>query len=412
MKYFLLFLLGPFLVGCHSGEPSDAGPVVAVNVQRASVEDVPLVVTAPASIYGRNETHIASRITAPIHEVLVHRGEAVKRGQLLAVLDRSDLAAEQAEAASAVTSATAALEQAQGGRIPEQLSQAQTDLAAKTAALELATKVHERRKQLFSQGAISGKDLDVSEVAEVQAKADFDAAKTRLDLLSRQISGADLKMAQSNLVQAKAKNDLATANLSFAELRSPINGVVTDQTLYAGDMAKPDVAVLTVADLSVAVARAQVNADQASSISIGQHCTFEQKQDSAPNADVRVGKLTVVNQAVDSTRYSVEAWCEIPNGDHSLRAGLFGAVRIDVGQARAAIVVPSSAIEFEEGTNRGKAYTVDSQNVAHVHDVVAISLDDNRVRVVSGLRAGDLVIVRGEYGLPDATKVTFSEVQK
>jgi multidrug efflux pump subunit AcrA (membrane-fusion protein) len=411
MRYILVLLPWFLVVGCRSGEEGNAKPVVAVSVQRVSVEDVSLVVSAPASIFGRFEAHIASRITAPVRQVLVHKGEAVKEGQLLAVLDQSDLKATQAEASSSVAVAEATL-QVQGGRIPDQLSQAGADLTAKTAALDLAREVHERRKQLFSQGAISGRELQISEVAEIQARADHDAAKTRLDLLDKQISSADLKIAQNNLVQAKARQELATANLTFTELRSPINGVVTDQAMYAGDMAKPDMPMFTVDDLSSAVARAQVNADQAGTVSIGQACTFDQKQETPAAAARRFGKITVVNQAVDPTKYTVEAWCEIPNPDHTLKAGVFGSVRIVVGQARRVVVVPSSAIEFEEGTSRGKIYTVDVQHVAHLQHVQAVALDDDRVRVFSGLNPGDLVVIKGEYGLPDGTKVSINEVQK
>jgi multidrug efflux pump subunit AcrA (membrane-fusion protein) len=412
MKYILVLLPWFLVVGCRSGEEGDVKPIVAVSVQRVSIENVPLVVSAPASIFGRLEAHIASRITAPVQQVLVQKGESVKEGQLLAVLDQSDLKATEAEALSGVAVAEATLQQAQAGRIPEQLSQARAELTAKTAALDLAHEVHERRKELSSEGAISGRELQVSEVAEIQARADFDAAKTRLDLLEHEISGADLKIAQSNLVQAKARQDLATANLNFTELRSPINGIVTDQTIYAGDMAKPDMPLFTVDDLSSAVARAQVNADQAMTISTGQACTFAQKQDSLGETARRFGKITVVNQAVDPTRYAVEVWCEIPNADHVLKAGVFGSVSIVVGQAHGAKVIPSSAIEFEEGTGRGKIYTVDAQHIAHLQHVQAASLDDDRVRVLSGLNPGDLVVIRGEYGLPDGTKVSFNEVQK
>ncbi|MFC5862224.1 efflux RND transporter periplasmic adaptor subunit [Acidicapsa dinghuensis] len=412
MKYFSLFLLLILMPGCRSGDKGEEKPVVAVTVQRVAVEDVPLEVSAPASLFGRSEAHIAPRITASVRQVLVHKGDAVKKGQLLAVLDRSDLEAEQANATSGVALAEAALEQAQAGHIPDQLSQAHADLTAKSAALDLAKKVHERRQRLFAEGAISGRDLDVSNMSEIQAQADFDAAKTRLELLERQISGADLKIAQSTLAQAKAKHDLATADLNFSELRSPTDGFVTDQTIYAGDMAKPDVPAFTVADLSSAVARAQVNADQAAPVSKGQACEFEQRRNENSPQPPHFGKVTVVNQAVDPARYAVEVWCELPNNDHELKTGVFGSVKVIVGQAHGAIVVPSSAIEFDEGTDRGKIYTVDAQRVAHLLEVVAVHVDDDRVRVLSGLKPGDIVIVQGEYGLPDETKVSFDEVRQ
>ena len=409
MKRILILSLVAVLAGCHSAEP-DKKPVVDVKVQRAVVQDVPLVVSGPATIFGKSEAKIASRITAPIASLLVHKGDSVKAGQTLAVLSNADLRAQSADAGATVLNAQANLQRTQAGSVPAELSQARADLEVKTSAYSLAKKVSARRQELFAQGAIPGRDAQISQADEVQAKANYDAAETRLTLIEQQTSGADVKIAQSNVAQARARQQLAAANLSFTQLRSPMNGTVTEQTMFPGDMANPSVPIFAVADLSSVVARAQIDADQSVSVRSGQPCSFELKTDAGADIPKRQGKITVVTQAVDPARHTVEVWCEIPNADHVLKSGIFGSVRIAVGQAANAVVIPSSAIEFEEGTSSGKVFTVDAQKVAHLRKVQGVLLNDTQVRVLSGLSAGEMVISTGEYGLPDGTSVNPTEV--
>ncbi|MBS1814700.1 MAG: efflux RND transporter periplasmic adaptor subunit [Acidobacteria bacterium] len=399
------------LAGCHSNEP-EKKPVVDVKVQRAVATNVPMFISGPATVFGKSEARIAARITAPVKQLFVHKGDTVKKGQLLATLDNADLRAQSADANANLASAQANLQRTQSGTVPTELGQARADFETKAAAYKLAQRVREKRDELLAQGAISGKEAQVSRADEVRAKAEYDAARTKLETTERQTGKADVMMAQSNVAQARARQQLAIANLNFTELRSPSAGTVTEQTMFPGDMAKPDVPIFTVIDLSTAVARAQIDADQASAIATGQSCVFEQKEDPIAGKMQRTGKITVVNQSVDPARHTIEVWCEIPNSDHALKAGIFGSVKIAVGQASGAVVVPSSAVEFEEGTHNAKLYVVDNKNIAHLRKVQAIALDDDRVRVLSGLRAGEMVITTGEYGMPDETQVKPTEVRQ
>jgi multidrug efflux pump subunit AcrA (membrane-fusion protein) len=402
-------LLSLLLWGCKSGDKADTKPVVNVSVQKAVTANVPLSVSAPASISGKSEAHISARITATVQRLLVHKGEMVKKGQLLAVLDQRDLAAQRADAAAAVSSSEAQLQRTQSGTIPAQLTQVRGELNARTAALDLAQKVYDRRKQLFAQGAISGRELQISESDLAQAKANYEMARVNLDVMEKHTNAEDLRMAQNSLSQSRAREELAIANLSFAELRSPFDGTVTEQFVFPGDLASPGTAMFTVVDLSSAVARAQVNADNAAEIKTGQACSFSV---SDTNNTSRFGKVTVVNQAVDPARRTIEVWCEIPNQDHVLKAGLFGAAKIAIGQASNAIVLPASAVEFEEGTQQAKVFIVDEHHIAHLREVKAVALDDGRVRIFSGVRPGEVVITAGEYGLPDGTEVNPASVSR
>lgn len=399
---FLLLLAVP--IACRRQEPEER-PVVAVKTAHVHLKDLPVTVQAPATIFGRSQANIASRITAPIRKLDVRKGEDVKAGQVLAILENRDLEAQQAAAAAGLIDAESSFEKTSKGTLPEDLQRARGELASSTAALTLAQKIYDRRTELFREGAISGRELQTSEAELTRAKADHDVAHLNLDLLEHRTGTNDIAIAQSRVAQAKAQSELAQTNLSFSELKSPMGGTITEQFMYPGDMARPDLPVFTVADLSFAVAHTEVPESEAGSIVRGQNCSFRGGDPSETHFN---GKVIVVNQAVDPQRRAIEVWCEIPNPNRRLKAGGFGRTTIVTGTVSRAIVIPIAAVQFEEGTTHGTVYVVDRQQLARLRKVEAISNGDDTVRVIEGIAPDETVIIEGGYGLPDETKVSLT----
>jgi HlyD family secretion protein len=405
MKRLVPVLSTVFLFSCSHPEEVPQKSVVTVKVTRAETADVQLTVQAPATIFPREQANISARTTAPILNLKVRKGDNVTAGQVLALLESKDVEAQHAEATANVADAEATLQKTSAGTVPADVERARGQLQLAEAARNLAQKNYDRRKDLFSQGAIPNRDLLASETELSQAKTAYDVAKRTLDLLEQQSGKTDVRIAESRVQQAKARQSLATAQLQFTELKSPLNGTITEQFLYPGDMAKPDAPVFTVMDLSVAIAHAQVPESHSRRLSRGQTCVFSQPDRQGDSAK---GTITVVNQAVDSARRTVEVWCEIPNAQRNLKAGVFGSISVSVGSATRAIVLPESAVQFKEGSSKGTALVVDQQRVAHLREVEATPLPGGRVQIVRGIEAGETVVIEGGYGLPDGTQVTLA----
>ncbi len=408
-SYFALFaLLSLCSCGTPEGETSSE-VVVDVQVARAETADVNITILAPARLFPREQANISSRITAPIRRLLVRKGDRVSKNQLLAELENRDLLAQREEAAAAVTDANAYLQRTTSGTLPTDIERARGQLASAEAALKQAEKIHERRQQLFEQGAIPNREVLISQTDLAKAKADYDVAQTALDLLENKSREEDIRMARSRLQQAEARLGLIQTQLQFTEIRSPFAGAVTEQFLYPGDMTKPDSPLFTVMDVAVVMARTQVPEDQARVLRTGQTCKFH----SADNEKAALeGRLTMVNQAVDPARRTVEAWCEVPNSGQSLRAGEFGTTEVIVGKDPNSVIVPVQAVEFVEGTSRGSVMIVGSTGTAARREVETGERLDDKIQITKGLNAGDLVIVEGGYGLPDGTQVRYQEGQQ
>jgi HlyD family secretion protein len=190
-------------------------------------------ITADATLAPLAQAAISPKVTAPVKKFYVQRGSRVRAGQLLVTLENSDLAAAALDNQGAYKAAEGTYDIATGATVPEDTAKAELDLAQATANLNLAQSIVDSRAQLFTQGAIPGRDLDTAKAALVQAKAAHDIAKQHFEAVQKVSRKAALESAQGQLTSAKGKYMGAEAQLSYTEIRSPISGVVTDRPLFA-----------------------------------------------------------------------------------------------------------------------------------------------------------------------------------
>ena len=383
--------------------------LVSVKTVRAEVSNEQVSIEAPATIFPREQANVSSRITAPIRELGAQKGDRVARDQVLARLDNRDLIAQRLEIAALVKDAEASLEKMRSGTVPSDIEKAKGQVSTTEAALSQAEKFYERRKQLFDQGAIPNRDLLVSQTDLATAKTNHDVAQQALTLLQQQSSGKDIEILESRVEQARGKLAVIDTQIVFSTLRSPFAGTITEQLAFPGDMAQPSTTTFTVADLSVVVARAQVPESDAVQIRRGQPCRFTPTDREGTSF---AGQVSVINEAVDPTRRTVEIWCEIPNGKGELRSQVFGSLQIVTGNLSQVVVVPTPAVQLDEGTRKGFVMVAGPENLAHkklVETGVSVAA---RTPVLKGLTAGDMVIVEGAYGLADGASISVVETLK
>ncbi len=391
-------------VGCSS-QQKEQEPVVTVQTAIARKTSIEQVITAEAVLFPKNQSAITPKIVAPVRKFYVNRGSHVHQGQLLATLENRDIAASVSENKGALEQAQASYDTTTGATLPGDILKAEGDAKAAQESFDAQQKLYDSRKSLFDQGALPRKDLDAAAVALVQAREQAAVARQHLAALEAVGKQATAKSAAGQLSSAEGKYQGSMAQLSYTEIRSPIDGVVTDRPLYAGETPQPGTPLMTVMDTSSIIARTHIPEDQAALLKVGDPATI-----SDPEAGDVAAKVVIVSPALDPGSTTVEVWVEAPNKSGKLRPGSSAQVRMVARKINDAIVIPSAALlkTPEGGTT---VMVVGSDSRAHQSTVATGVTEGNDVQITKGLTAGQTVITVGAYGLPDNTQIKVAEQQ-
>jgi HlyD family secretion protein len=396
-------LLGTSLLlpsGCKKEEETPAPEVIvqAVHPQMGSISEQ---ITADATLAPLAQAAISPKVTAPIRKFYVQRGSKVKAGQLLVSLENSDLEAAALDNEGSYKAAQATYETATRATVPEDLTKAQLDLAQAKATLDLNQSIVTARVQLFTQGAIPGRDLDTAKTALVQAQAAYDIAKQHLEAVE-QVSNKDaLENAKGQLASAKGKYLGAQAQLSYTEIRSPIDGVVTDRPLFAGETAPAGTPVITVMDTSALLAKLHIAQIQAQQLSLGAsaNVTIPGVSDPVP------GKVSLISPALDPGSTTVEVWLRVENPKGLFKAGTAVHVVITGRTGHDALLIPTEAVQTASDGITKSVMVIAADAKANKHTITLGIQTSESVQVLSGLTIADNVITTGAYGLDEGVKV-------
>ncbi|HMK23112.1 MAG TPA: efflux RND transporter periplasmic adaptor subunit, partial [Terriglobales bacterium] len=357
--------------------------------------------SAPAILFPLQQAAITPKISAPVRKFLVNRGSAVRAGQLLAVLENQDLVASSEENRGGLEQAQAAYETTTAASLPEELQKAQLDADAARKMLDAQEKVYQSRRELFQQGALPRKELDQALVDVTQARNQYEIAEKHYAVLQKIGNPQGIKSAAGQLQSARGKYLGAEAQLSYSEIRSPINGVVTDRPLYPGEMAAVGTPLITVMDASSVIAKAHIPQPEAALLKLGDPATL-----TVPGEENAVdGKVIVVSPALDPNSTTVEVWVQVPNRELRLKPGTSVQVMVLAKTVEEGVAIPaSSVLTAQDGMTT--VMVAGSDGRAHQTSVKTGIHDGDQIQIIEGVQPGDKVIVSGAYGLPDKTKVT------
>jgi HlyD family secretion protein len=390
---------------CSHDKPME--PTVSVQVVPVKKATIEQTVKSEAILFPLAQSAIVPKISAPVKAFYVKRGDKVRAGQVLAKLESRDLAAAAQDNKGAYDQAEAAYAIATASTLPEEIQKAQGDTKAAKEALEAEQKLYDSRQDLYKQGALPRKDLDQAGVALTQARNLYQLAQRHLDALMAVAKQQELKAAAGQLQSAKGKYLGAEAQLSYSEIRSPINGVVTDRPLYAGEMAAAGTPLVTVMDTSSVIARAHIPQDQAALLKVGDKASITVPGEEDPID----GKVTVVSPALDPNSTTVEVWVQAKNPKGRLRSGTSVQISMLSRTIPNSVMIPAAAVLTNPD---GGSYVMlaGSDNRAHQKTVKTGVRQGDEVQILDGVAEGDRVVASGAYGLPDNTKIRGEAVQE
>jgi HlyD family secretion protein len=392
------------LTSCGGAKPAaeEAEPPTPVQVDNVNRGPIDVIVEADAVLYPIDQANVTPKISAPVRRILVNRGDHVKANQLLAELENRDLASAALESKSQADQAAASLKTITGGNVPEDRTKAEADVKAAEATLEAAKRVYESRADLHKQGALARKLVDDAQVAMAQAQSQLDTARGHLQSVVNFSGTGQIDVARAQSEAAKAHYESAQVASSYAEIRSPIAGIVADRPVYPGEMVTPGVPLVSIVNITKVIAKANIPIKDAAAIKVGKQATIT-GVDGMLN-----GLVTVVSPAVNPGTTTVEVWIQADNPGEVFKPG--GAVHVSIRAdlLQDVLLVPTSAIlNFDEGGE--KVMVVGKDKKAHEHKVTVGIREGARAQILSGVSEGDQVITSGGLGLDDKAKVEIKE---
>jgi HlyD family secretion protein len=388
------------LAACTKKEAEKPEPIAPVQVAPVTTDTIRKLVEADAILYPVDQSPIVPKITAPVAKFNVNRGDHVRAGQIVAVLENRDLVAAAAAAKAQTEQADSNLRATSGANLPDQIMKATTDVNAAREQLDATQKVLESRRKLLEQGALARKLVDDQQVAVAQARAQYQSAQEHLRALQAVGKEEQIKGAQAQVDVAKAQFNSAEAQVAYSEVRSPIAGVVADRPLYPGEVAQPGTPLMTIMNISSVVARANVPQNQAMSVKVGQSATIKLTGESSGIP----AKVTVVSPATDPASTTVQVWVQAANPGERLKPGASVRVTIVTGVLKDVTVIPAAAIL--PGEDGGTVVdTIGADSTIHQKKVEVGVREPDKVEILSGVSPGDQVVVVGGMGLDDKAKV-------
>jgi RND family efflux transporter MFP subunit len=203
---------------------------------------------------------------------------------------------------------------------------------------------------------------------------------------------------------AQGRMLIAEAQLSYSEIRSPIDGVVSDRPLYEGDLANANQPILIVMNTSRLIAKAHIPQSQAAVLKAGNPAELKISGLDEPLK----GRISLVSPALDPGSTTVEIWVETSKPDPALKPGMSVELSMTAKTVKDALVVPTAAV-FKNAEGADYVLLAGSDEKAHQKTVKLGIQNSELTQIASGINPGDPVITTGGYAVPDGTQIKLEK---
>ncbi len=340
--------------GGKGGAPGGAKPPVPVTVGQAVRETVPLEIETFGAVQAAATVQVKSEVGGLL-ETHIHKGQAVRKGDLLFTIDQQPFEAS--------------------------LKQAQANLARdKAQGVDSAADAN-RTEELFKKGIASPSDRD------------------------KAISASDALAAAVKADEAAVEN--AQIQLNYCSIRSPIDGRVSTTCCDNGNLVKANDQELTsINQISPADVLFSITQDDLPTVrqymaagKIAVSATIPGQKQSEE------GELTYIDNSVDKTTGTILVGASFPNTDEHLWPGQYVRVRIVLAQQKDKVVVPSRAVQV--GQNGKYVFVISPDRVASLKTVKTGQLIGSEIVISDGLQGDETVVTDGHLRITVGDKVVF-----
>ena len=389
MRRWIWVVMVAVLLGCSGKGKREFVPKREARVERG---EIVLEVTATGAVKPQvgAEVKVGARISGKVEKLFVQKGDVVKKGQLIAVIEHKDLEASMMNKRYLMEAAFERLKKVE--RIyPLRISAQEERVAQAEAELKLAQTTYARTAALYRDGLVSRQQLDEAErdlaVKRARLKAEMDALREL-----KEEFGREKDRARKEYLAAKKEYERARVFYSYAFIYSPLSGVVSSVSTQQGETVVAGLnapTFITVIDLSKLQVDAYVDETDIGKIKPGQKATFV--VDAYPDKvfegvvdAIYPGAIVRNNVVFYDTKISIKTpYVGL------LKPSMTADVTIIAGKKKNVLVVPAGAVKV--GMD-GKSYVMVKRDGKWVRQVVKTGWESGgKVEIVSGLKEGEVV---------------------
>ncbi len=396
----LLPLSGCGRGGAEEERPSTSWPVPVVTapVERTTLHPF-LEILGVVEAVPEKTALVTARTGGVVEKIRVLPGERVKKGRVLVELDPRPAQAALAGAEARLAEKKAVLEKLRRGPRPQEVEAARKEVAKAEASLEAWKAKAAALEPLMRRKEISPVQYGEVRAALARARAEAGAARARLDLLLAGTRPEEIARAEADVAAARAEVEAARLTLEYCRITSPLAGTAVQVPARLGARVDPGALLVKVSDLSEVFALVRIPGPYLARVRPGAGVEIE-----VPSLGGKKykGKILRMAREADGKTGDVEAFALVAAPGRLLLPGLAFRARVRLPDLKDALVIPAQAVADRNGTavvtrvRDGKAYEI---------EVVLGERVGDRVQVLKGLARGDVVALRGGYGLPPGTPV-------
>lgn len=329
-----------------------AGETISAELLTVSPEEIPETYITTGTLIADDRVEIASRLMGFIRELRVREGSTVKKGELLLTIDPTEIEAQLAEARA-------------------RLAQAQ----ARVDEIEVDFR---RYKKLFEQKLIP-------------------ASRFQKEELALQVAREELRVAQANLRRVEVQRQ-------YAEIRSPVDGVVVEKLRQAGDIATPGAPILVIENPDNIVLKTFIREDHVSHVQVGDRLWV-----TVDAAGLKtIATVTRVVPAGDPATHSYLVKATLEEIGEA-RIGMFARAEFLIG-SKWGILLPEKALVRR--ADLPGVYVVDEQGIAHFRMLRTGRHLDGRVEILAGLQGGERIVLRAEAPVHSGDRIVTTEAKE
>ena len=363
-------------------------PIPAEKIVPIERADIARSVVAVGQVEPLSKVEVKSKANGIIQALRVDVGDNVTEGQVLAELDKENLQAQLREAKATLDGEKANLQVATSAETKARIEAANPEL-------EFARRDLERIQSLFEQKVASPQALD-------DARRSYEVAQNRRQLLqaAAESAAAQILQAQARMAAAQAALDRADENLSYASIRSPIQGVVLARTTEVGDavssilnLGSAATLIMTLGDMRSVYVKGEVDEADVGKIRVGLPVRTTVESFPGESFVGTVTRIAPIGKELNNVT-TFEVRVSIANPQGRLRVNMSANAEIVLEEHKGVLIIPEAALVYDHGTNTSVQLR-DERTPVGFHKVAVRTGISNgqRTEVLEGVAETDHVVL-------------------